>query len=82
MSRLIEASGTKASVVEVSKGIEPLKTAEEEHITRTRPTRESEHDRAGGEKAEAGHDHGHEGHHHGEFDPACLASRSTMPKSM
>ncbi|KXF75163.1 metal ABC transporter substrate-binding protein [Paramesorhizobium deserti] len=31
MSRLIEASGTKAPVVEVSKGIEPLKAEEEEH---------------------------------------------------
>lgn len=63
MSRLIEASGTKAPVVEVSKGIEPLKTEEEEHHHK-------------GEKpAEAGHDHGHEGHHHhGEFDPHAWQS--------
>jgi zinc/manganese transport system substrate-binding protein len=74
MSRLIEASGTKASVVEVSKGIEPLKTAEEEHHHEDEAHAESEHDRAGGEKAEAGHDHGHEGHHHGEFDPHAWQS--------
>lgn len=61
MSRLIEASGTKASVVEVTKGIEPLKSAEEEH----------DHEKE--EKAEAGDDHeGH--HHHGEFDPHAWQS--------
>ncbi|MGK9204329.1 zinc ABC transporter substrate-binding protein AztC [Sinorhizobium meliloti] len=74
MSRLIEASGTKASVVEVSKGIEPLKTAEEEHHHEDEADADAEHDRAGGEKAEAGHDHGHEGHHHGEFDPHAWQS--------
>lgn len=42
LSRLVEASGTKASVVEVTKGIEPLKGGEEEH--------------EGKEHAEAGHD--------------------------
>ncbi|MFW8641978.1 metal ABC transporter solute-binding protein, Zn/Mn family [Rhizobium beringeri] len=69
MSRLIEASGTKASVVEVTKGIEPLKSADEEH------------DHESDEKAEAGHDHekaghddGPEGHHHGEFDPHAWQS--------
>lgn len=62
MSRLIETSGTKASVVEVSKGVEPLKPAEEEHHHGTE------------EKAEAGHDHDHEGHHHGEFDPHAWQS--------
>lgn len=66
MSRLIETSGTKASVVEVSKGIEPLKNAEDEH----------EHHHEGEEAAEAGHDeHDHEGHHHhGEFDPHAWQS--------
>ncbi|SMF58340.1 zinc/manganese transport system substrate-binding protein [Xaviernesmea oryzae] len=61
MSRLIEASGAKAPVVEVSKGVEPLKSAEEEH-----------HHNEGGEHAAAGHDH--EGHHHGEFDPHAWQS--------
>ncbi|MBY5639351.1 metal ABC transporter substrate-binding protein [Rhizobium leguminosarum] len=69
MSRLIEASGTKASVVEVTKGIDPLKSAEEEH------------DHEAQEKAGAGHDHekeahdqAHEGHHHGEYDPHAWQS--------
>ncbi len=60
MKRLIETSGTKAPVVEVTKGIEPLKAEEEHH-----------HDHEGGEKKEAGHeDH----HHHGEFDPHAWQS--------
>ncbi|NVP58611.1 zinc ABC transporter substrate-binding protein AztC [Mycoplana rhizolycopersici] len=67
MSRLIEASGTKASVVEVTKGIEPLKSAEEEHEA-------VEKTEAGHDHEEAGHDHGHEGHHHGEFDPHAWQS--------
>ncbi|NRP75776.1 Manganese-binding lipoprotein MntA [Ensifer psoraleae] len=66
MSRLIETSGTKAPVIEVSKGIEPLKAAEEE-----------QHQHEGEEHAgaEHGHEHGHEGHHHhGEFDPHAWQS--------
>jgi zinc/manganese transport system substrate-binding protein len=69
MSRLIEASGTKASVVEVTKGIEPLKSAEEEHAHEAEEKAE-----AGHEHDKAGHDHGHEGHHHGEFDPHAWQS--------
>jgi zinc/manganese transport system substrate-binding protein len=48
MSRLIETSGTKATVVEVSKGVTPLKAEEEEH------TGEAAH---AGESHE-GHHHG------------------------
>ncbi|RXT29781.1 ABC transporter substrate-binding protein [Rhizobium leguminosarum] len=70
MSRLIEASGTKASVVEVTKGIEPLKNAEEEHGHEAEEKAEAGHDH----EKEA-HDHGHEGHHHhGEFDPHAWQS--------
>ncbi|MBY3125483.1 zinc ABC transporter substrate-binding protein AztC [Rhizobium laguerreae] len=69
MSRLIEASGTKASVVEVTKGIEPLKSAEEEHDHEAEEKAEAGHDHK-----KAGHDHGHEGHHHGEFDPHAWQS--------
>jgi zinc/manganese transport system substrate-binding protein len=69
MSRLIEASGTKASVVEVTKGIEPLKSAEEEHAHEAEEKAE-----AGHEHDKAGHDHGHEGHDHGEFDPHAWQS--------
>ncbi|WP_026620372.1 zinc/manganese transport system substrate-binding protein (plasmid) [Ensifer sp. WSM1721] len=70
MSRLIETSGTKAPVVEVSKGIEPLKTAEEEHAHH-----EGEEHAKTEEHVNASDDHGHEGHHHhGEFDPHAWQS--------
>ena len=62
LQRLVEASGTKAPVVELTKGGEMLKNAEEEH-----------HDEAaeGEHKHEEGEAHAHEegDHHHGEFDP-------------
>ncbi|MFN7027361.1 MAG: zinc ABC transporter substrate-binding protein AztC [Pseudorhizobium sp.] len=76
MSRLIETSGTKAAVVEVSKGIEPLKNAEEEHGHDAETKAEAGHDHAGEDHAKAAHDdHGHEGpHDHGEFDPHAWQS--------
>ncbi|WEX90092.1 zinc ABC transporter substrate-binding protein AztC [Sinorhizobium garamanticum] len=78
MSRLIETSGAKAPVVEVSKGIEPLKSAEEEHHHHEGEEKVEaghDHDHDAEEKAETGHDHGHEGHdHHGEFDPHAWQS--------
>jgi zinc/manganese transport system substrate-binding protein len=75
LQRLVEASGTKAPVVELTKGGEVLKNAEEEH----------HHDEAAeGEAVEAGHDqHAEEGHEqanedahhdHGEFDPHAWQS--------
>jgi zinc/manganese transport system substrate-binding protein len=80
MSRLIETSGTKASVVGVSKGIEPLKNAEDEHEHHhegedAAEAGHHEHDHENEAQAEAGHDHDHEGHHHhGEFDPHAWQS--------
>ncbi|MDX3928956.1 MAG: zinc ABC transporter substrate-binding protein AztC [Shinella sp.] len=74
MKRLIETSGTRAAVVEVTKGIEPLKAEEEEHHYDEKAG-EAGHDHDGEEKEEAGHDHAHEGHHHhGEFDPHAWQS--------
>lgn len=71
MKRLIETSGTKAPVVELTKGIEPLKAEEEEHHHDEKA--EAGHDHDGDEKEEAGYDHeGH--HHHGEFDPHAWQS--------
>lgn len=81
MSRLIETSGTKATIVEVSKGIEPLKNEEEGHEHHHDGEEKEEaghnHDQEKAEHAEGGHDHddGHEGHHHhGEFDPHAWQS--------
>lgn len=76
MSRLIETSGTKASVVEVSKGIEPLKNAEgeDEHHHEGAEHAAAGHDHKHAETEEAGH-HDHEGHHHhGAFDPHAWQS--------
>jgi zinc/manganese transport system substrate-binding protein len=66
LPRLIEASSTKAPVVELSKGVTPLKAAEEHD-------HEHEHEHKPGE---ADHDHEHEEahHHHGEFDPHAWQS--------
>lgn len=58
LARLVEASGTKAPLVEVSKGIQPIKNEEE-----------GEHEDHGHAEAEGGHDH-----HHGEFDPHAWQS--------
>lgn len=68
MSRLIETSGTKAPVVEVSKGIKPLNLTEEEHHQQeSEGQAEAGHDHEAEEKAEAGHDHG-------ELDPHAWQS--------
>jgi zinc/manganese transport system substrate-binding protein len=69
LPRLVEASGSKAPVVEVSKGIELLKSEEEHH--HGEEAHEGGHDDAHDEEAEAGHDHGH---HHGAFDPHAWQS--------
>jgi zinc/manganese transport system substrate-binding protein len=82
LQRLVEASGTKAPVVELTKGGEVLKNAEEEHHHDDDKTAGGghEHDQ---EAAETGHDHdgeeshqhAHDGHHrHGEFDPHAWQS--------
>lgn len=61
LRRLVEASGTTAPIVELSKGGEVLKVADEPH-----PHEEDEdHDHAAGEE-------GH--HHHGEYDPHAWQS--------
>ncbi|HBP28283.1 MAG TPA: ABC transporter substrate-binding protein [Advenella kashmirensis] len=67
MQRLAKSSETKAPVVEVTKGIEPLKNAEDEHGHGGEPAHD-DHD----------HDHGHE-HDHGEYDPHAWQS---VPNAM
>lgn len=68
LQRLVEASGTRAPVVELSRGGEVLKAAGEEHHHG-----EEAHNHGSGE---SGHDHAHEEghHHHGEFDPHAWQS--------
>lgn len=77
LQRLVEASGTEAPVVELTKGGEVLRSAEEEHHHgeaaaggHAHEAAEAEHDH------EAGEEHAHEGghHDHGEFDPHAWQS--------
>jgi zinc/manganese transport system substrate-binding protein len=78
LKRLIDTSGTRAPVVELTKGVQPLKLSEEP-AGHAHPEAEEEegHDH---KAEEAGHSHetaeahDHEGHHHGEFDPHAWQS--------
>lgn len=77
LQRLVEASGTKAPVVELSTGGEVLKSAEEEHHHGEAAEAEEGHEAAETEHAhQEGEEHaaeeGH--HHHGEFDPHAWQS--------
>jgi zinc/manganese transport system substrate-binding protein len=76
LQRLVEASGTKAPVVELTKGGEVLKNAEDEHHHGDEEAKEGEEGHAVEEAEGGGHDHAHEGghHHHGEFDPHAWQS--------
>ncbi len=64
MQRLASSSGTKAALVEVTKGIKPLKNQEEEHDH----DGDHDHDHDHGKGEAHGHDHNHdkgEAHEHG-----------------
>lgn len=76
IDRLVEASGTKAPVVELTKGVTPLPAIEEEEDGHDHAAEGEAHDHGSEEKAEAGHDHEEEGghHHHGAFDPHAFQS--------
>lgn len=59
LQRLVEASATKATVVELTKGVEPLAVTEEEHEGEAHEADAHEdHADEGDHHAEAGHDHG------------------------
>ncbi|HHZ09784.1 MAG TPA: metal ABC transporter substrate-binding protein [Rhizobiales bacterium] len=61
LNRLVEASGTRAPVVELTRGAEVLKASETEH----------HHGEEGGDSAEHGSETGHD---HGAFDPHAWQS--------
>lgn len=73
MQRLAKSSETKAPVVEVTKGIEPLKNTEDEHGHGAEPAHD-DHDHG----HDHDHDHAHE-HDHGEYDPHAWQS---VPNAM
>ncbi len=77
MDRLVEASGTKATIVIASDGITPIAFGEDEHDHTEGEAHDHDHEHAEG----AAHDHdhakeeaGHEGHDHGAFDPHAWQS--------
>ncbi|WP_312794235.1 zinc ABC transporter substrate-binding protein AztC [Tianweitania sp.] len=80
LQRLVDASGTKAPVVELTKGGDVLKNEEEEHhhdAGEEKEEGEGQDHAASGQEHEHdhGHEHGHAGHHHhGEFDPHAWQS--------
>ena len=63
MQRLAKSSDTKAPVIEVSKGVTPLKNTEDEHA-HGHEHHDHDHDQSEGQ-----HDH-----HHGEYDPHAWQS--------
>ena len=75
LPRLIEASGTKAPIVELTKGGEVLRNSEGEHHHDHEEASTDGHDHDH-DAEEAGHEHaeGHGHHHHGEYDPHAWQS--------
>ncbi|WP_333715152.1 metal ABC transporter solute-binding protein, Zn/Mn family [Yoonia sp.] len=79
MDRLVEASGTKATIVTASDGVTPIAFGEEEHDHAEGEAHDHDHEHAEGEAHDHDHDHakeeaGHEGHDHGAFDPHAWQS--------
>ena len=64
LQRLVDASATKASIVELTKGVETLKMDEEGHHDEAAEAKEGEEHAA----EEEGH------HHHGDIDPHAFQS--------
>ena len=64
LQRLVDASATKASIVELTKGVETLKMEEEGHHDEAAEAKEGEEHAA----EEEGH------HHHGDIDPHAFQS--------
>ncbi|MCO5160559.1 MAG: zinc ABC transporter substrate-binding protein AztC [Mesorhizobium sp.] len=69
IDRVVEASGTRAPIVELTKGVTPIEAGEDEH-GHGEAAHEGEEDHDAEDKAEAGH----EGHDHGAFDPHAFQS--------
>lgn len=73
LPRLVEASATKAPIVELTKGIKPLKSEEEEHGHAEGEAHKAE----GAEHKHEGEEHKEEaGHDHGAYDPHAFQSIS------
>lgn len=66
LQRLVEASATRAAIVELTKGVKPLESSEEEEGHQDHSDYDEQEDHAGHE--------GHEGHDHGPLDPHAFQS--------
>lgn len=73
LKRLVEASGTKATVVELTKGVEAL-PIEEEKEGHGHAHESETHDDHAHEAHKADENHAHEGHDHGPVDPHAFQS--------
>jgi zinc/manganese transport system substrate-binding protein len=73
LQRLVEASATKASIVELAKGVETLAMEEEGHEHHEGETAEAE-GHAVEEATEEAHEGTGEEHHHGDVDPHAFQS--------
>ena len=68
IDRVVEASGTRAPIVELTKGVTPIEAGEDEHEHgHEEAAHEGEEGHDGEDKAEAGHDHG-------AYDPHAFQS--------
>jgi zinc/manganese transport system substrate-binding protein len=74
LPRLLEASGTKASVVELTKGAEILKPEEDGHDHGAEKGHGHAHDHASETKNDHGHAHEKAAHDHGAYDPHAWQS--------
>lgn len=75
LQRLVEASSTKASIVELTRGIEAIKMEEEGPEHHEGEATEAEgHDHAAEGVKEEAHEEAGEEHHHGEIDPHAFQS--------
>ena len=75
MDRLVEASGTQATVITAAEGVTPIAFGEEEHGHDHAEGEEHSHEHDHDHDHAEGHDHDHDhGHDHGEFDPHAWQS--------
>ncbi len=80
MDRLIEASGTTATLINASEGVVPIAFADHDHHGHDHHRHEHkghdhhDHDHHGHDHEEHAKDAGHHGHDHGAFDPHAWQS--------
>jgi zinc/manganese transport system substrate-binding protein len=74
LQRLVEASSTKASIVELTRGVATIKMEEEGHEHHEEAAEAEGHDHAAEGVKEEAHGEAGEEHHHGDIDPHAFQS--------